>query len=99
MNLNLFLAAMWAVIGIGLLLPNSGLDLLLQEPAQRQMLGGFALVLSAYNVMRWRLSRLRRQVEEDARPLRPPVRPRREDEPPNPDFDFSDPHGPRPGSG
>jgi hypothetical protein len=107
-NLHLFLAALWSVIGIAILLPNTGMDFFLPDPSHRHMVGGFALVLAGYNVIRWRFSRLQRRLDEDAQPLRPPVRPRVHDEPPNPDFDFTEPKpggdgpnpsGPRPGSG
>jgi hypothetical protein len=89
-NLNLFLAAAWGVIGVGILLlwpsveqnPQVGL-----EPERRFMLGGVALALTGYNIVRWRFSRQQRWTNEETRP---PVRPHRSDEPPNPDFDFGD---------
>jgi hypothetical protein len=95
-NPNLFMAAFWAVIGIIILAlwPSNE-----QNPAvgvasdQRVWMAGVTLVLVGYNLVRWHLPRLRRQADGDVR--RPPVRPRRE-EPPNPDFDFSDP---KPGDG
>lgn len=105
-NLHLFLAALWTVIGIAILLPNTGIARVLPD-TDPTLVGGFALMLAAYNIVRWRFTRLRHRLDEEARELRPPVRPRVQDEPPNPDFDFSDPKpggganpsGPRPGSG
>ena len=96
-NLHLFLAAIWGALAAGILLfwpsveqnPMIGL-----ESERRLWLGGFAMVLVGYNMVRWRLARLRRQADEDARAMQTPIRPRHRDEPPNPDFDFSDPKPP-----
>jgi hypothetical protein len=64
-------------------------------PVPRHMLIGFAVLMCGWNIVRWRLNRMRRQADEDARSERAQRRTRR-DEPPNPDFDFSDP---KPGGG
>jgi hypothetical protein len=96
-NLNLFLAAVWAVVGFGILvlMPDSEHNPAFNlTPERRYMLGGLAWVLMGWNIVRWRMRRFQRQVEEESRIMREP-RPRR-DEPPNPDFDFSDP---KPGGG
>ena len=93
MNLNLFLAAVWSGIGFGIifLLPNVGENALITiSPERRMWLGGFTWLLAGWNIVRWRMARIRRQVNEEARQAYMPVRPRRHDEPPNPDFDFSD---------
>jgi hypothetical protein len=89
-NLNLFLAAIWGIFGIGLLLAPTINDSYLAglSPQTRLWMAGFALVMVCYNIIRWRLTRMRRQADEQA--YRPNVRPQRREEPPNPDFDFSD---------
>jgi hypothetical protein len=98
-NLNLFLAAVWAVVGFGILVlmpdveQNPTFNI---TPERRYMLGGLAWVLMGWNIVRWRMRRLQRQVEEESRYAREPVRRSRPDDPPNPDFDFSDP---KPGGG
>jgi hypothetical protein len=99
MNLNLFLAGMWIAAGIGIMIwPDVGQDAVLRvEPERRFLIGGFALVLAGYNLVRWRLARLRARAEHEAR-QRSPVRRYPREEPPNPDFDFSDPK-PRDGGG
>ena len=94
MNLNLFLAAVWFVIGLGILffLPNVGENALITiSPERRMWLGGFTMLLAGWNVVRWRLARLRGQAEEESQRTHTPIRPPRRNEPPNPDFDFSDP--------
>ncbi len=90
MNLNLFLAGIWGILGIGLLvMPTINSNYFAgMNPETRIMMGGFALVLACYNIIRWRFTRIRRQLDQQA--CRPPVRPHRHGEPPNPDFDFSD---------
>jgi hypothetical protein len=93
-NLNLLLAALWAVIGVGILLVIPSSDdgaVIAVNPERRMMLGGFALMLAGYNIIRWRFTRANRRLDEEAAAQRPGVRPHRREEPPNPDFDFSDP--------
>jgi hypothetical protein len=101
-NLNLFMAALWAVVGYTILVawPNAddnpaiGISL-----AYRYRLGGFACVLAVWNivrcivrlVVRWRRGRLQREAYEESRKHRAMLRSIRKYEPPNPDFDFSDP--------
>jgi hypothetical protein len=93
------------VIGLGILflLPNVGENALITITTDRRMwLGGFTMLLAGWNVVRWRMARLRRQAEAEAQYTYAPIRPPRRDEPPNPDFDFSDPKagaGPRDPSG
>lgn len=92
MYLNLIMAAGWIILGLGLLLAPTINDSYLagMDRDTRLWAGGFALVLACYNVIRCRLTRARRQLDEEARLHRPIVRPHRHEEPPNPDFDFSD---------
>ncbi len=101
MNLNLLLAGVWMIIGAAILLgARGGEEGLFGLSGERSVVvGAFALVLAGYNLVRWRLSRLARRAEDAARAAREPLRRRRPDEPPNPDFDFSDggpDEGPRP---
>lgn len=91
MNLNLIMAVGWALGGIYALLYLPA-DFVTPGmlPVSRPMLIGFAVMMCGWNIVRWRLNRMRRQADEDARMERAQRRTRR-DEPPNPDFDFSDP--------
>ena len=90
--MHLFLAACWLLVAGTFLAapllvpPGSPLQF---DGATRVPAAGFALLLCAYNVTRWYLARARRRAvqAERARPRHAPQR----DEPPNPDFDFSDP--------
>jgi hypothetical protein len=103
----LFLAAFWAILAIGVWLsPEGAFGALRVDPGLRQLMCGFAILLVGYNLVRWRLTRARRHVDRES--LQAPTRPRRHtpEEPPNPDFDFSDPKpggqdpaGPKAGSG
>lgn len=92
MNLNLFLAGLWAIVGVGILMlplkDDAGFLAITRD--NRVLIGGFALVLACYNVLRWRFTRIRRQLDQEAQSYRPTVRPHRHEEPPNPDFDFTD---------
>jgi hypothetical protein len=93
-NHNLFMAAVWFTVGIGILffLPNTGENALITvDPGRRIIYAGAMMLFVGYNLVRWRLARLRRQSDQDYRAMQPPVRARHRDEPPNPDFDFSDP--------
>ena len=77
-NIHLMLAAVWAVIAAGLVIWS------IVEPARDQlMLIIVTGILTFYNLARWLASRKR--TPEPWRPRRH----QREDEPPNPDFDFS----------
>jgi hypothetical protein len=90
---NLFLAAMWFMISLGILMmPDPGPDAAFGlSPEKRPWAAGLAMVLSGYNVIRWRLVRERRRSAEESHVLRETVRRRHHEEPPNPDFDFGDP--------
>ncbi len=95
MSLNLFLAGMWLIVGLGLLLVPTASESYFAglDAKTRIWLGGFALVLACYNVIRWRCTRIRRQLDEESRSYRRPPSHHHREEPPNPDFDFSE-HGP-----
>ena len=109
-NINLFLAGLWAVIGLGIFLwPAVGDDGSLGiDPTKRVWMVGFCGLLVGYNLVRaWltargkRLREERRQAETEARRAAAWLRRRAEGEQPNPDFDFSepdrrDPAGPNP---
>ena len=108
MNINLFLAGLWAVIGVGVFLwPEAGDDGSLGiDPGKRLWIVGFCVLLVGYNLVRayltargQRLAEERRQAEADMRRSARVLR-REEQEPPNPDFDFSEqdrPNPPKPG--
>jgi hypothetical protein len=103
-NVNLFLAAMWTVIGVGVFLwPEAGADGSLGiDPSKRMWVVGFCVLLVGYNITRWRLTTMRRRSDEQARQSATRLRRPSREEPPNPDFDFSDrdrqdPAGPKPG--
>jgi len=90
----LFFAFFWVVVSLVILifLPDvADIPFIAISPQLRMWAGGFAWVLAGWNIVRWRMARIRRQVDEEARQAYTPVRPRRHHEPPNPDFDFSDP--------
>jgi hypothetical protein len=59
------------------------------EPAMARRFGIFALILFGYNAARWYFGRRRARARRESDPPRIP-RPDRREEPPNPDFDFSD---------
>jgi hypothetical protein len=100
MNLNLIMAAFWAAIGTILLLARSAQEnpLFFFSAEHQDLMCGFAWLLVGWNIVRCiarlivrrREGRLRRLDEEEARRERAALR-RRHYEPPNPDFDFSDP--------
>jgi hypothetical protein len=95
MILYLFFAIIWFVLGIVLLFFP---DLLPTGNFNRHLLGGLALVLGCYNLVRlwWWYST---QGGGGAGPeayQRPPVRRAGDEQPPNPDFDFTSPPRPRP---
>jgi hypothetical protein len=96
-NISLFLAALWAVVGVGVLLwpveredGSIGID-----PTRRLWLAGFTVLLVGYNLTRfWFAARSQRRAQE--RRAEDAVRRAawfREHSPesPNPDFDFSEP--------
>ena len=89
-----FMAVTWLIIGVGLLLLPVINDSYLagMDRDTRIWMGAFALVLACYNIIRWRYTRIGRQLDQDAQAYRPADRPQRREEPPNPDFDFSDRH-------
>jgi hypothetical protein len=91
-NLNLFLAGLWAIVGGGILMlplkDDAGFLAITRD--NRSLIGSFALVLACYNVLRWRFTRIRRQLDKEAQSYRPTLSRHRREEPPNPDFDFSD---------
>ncbi len=95
MNLYLFLAVFWFVLGVALevaprLNPNAFHWMI---PGTAIAVGWLALALSCYNLVRWRLMRgaaRRRALEEGPRPDRR----RHSSGPPpqaDPNFDFTDP--------
>jgi hypothetical protein len=91
-NINLFLAATWAVFFVAILLVwENDENRQFAVTDHRLWLAGVALVMASYRLVRWRLARGSRPLEDEPRPPRR----RHPDEPPNPDFDFSDP---KPGS-
>lgn len=91
--MHLFLACFWIAIALGIffwphIMPQQGL--VQPEPSTRMPVAFFALFLAGYNLVRWRLARARRRRAREEDMARRPVRPRVSEEPPNPDFDFSD---------
>jgi hypothetical protein len=101
--MNLFLAAVWLTLGIGILMLPDNAPLI--DAEKRPWAGGAALMLAGYNVVRWWLLRSQQKAIEELRRMqqreRLRERPTRHDEPPNPDFDFSEPQprDPAPPSG
>jgi len=98
-NVNLILAILWAMGGLYCLVfvpadfVTPGL-----LPVSRNMLIMIAAVLVVYNLSRWRFMRIRRRIDEETDAIPSPIRERGAKQPPNPDFDFSDPmpgDGPR----
>jgi hypothetical protein len=99
-NLNLIMAAFWAAIGFSLLLARGAQEnpISFISVEHQNLMCGFAWLLVGWNIVRciarllvrWRESGLRRRDEEESRLQRAAAR-RRHYEPPNPDFDFSDP--------
>lgn len=91
MALNLILAVFWLVVGSVLflwpvLLPETPP---LFDPPMDTRIGAFAVILFVYNLGRWYFAARRARLQREARP---PVRTRSrrgDEEPPNPDFDFS----------
>jgi hypothetical protein len=93
-NANLFMAAFWVVMAIIVLTvwpsadENDAMGL---SPDKRILVSAFTVMLVGYNIVRWRLARVRQQAQEQARAMEQVVRSRRRhDEPRNPDFDFSE---------
>jgi hypothetical protein len=108
-NFNLVLAVIWFLVSIAILtLPETPPDSMIQlTPETRPWAAGIAMVLSGYNMVRWRLARAHRARVDASQELRRSIHRGHHAEPRNPDFDFSDPKpegdddsaGPRPGSG
>ncbi len=93
---NLILAVIWTIVGLLILLGQPGwIERYLQD--RTQLAGWVALLLAAFNFVRWfsyRSARASRRAAEQASLEREQGRGRirHEEEPPNPDFDF----GPKP---
>ena len=96
-KLNLILAACWAIAGLYVLLFLPA-DYVMPGllPLSRNMLVVIAMSLCGYNLVRWRLTRVRLQVDEETDAMDRARRDHHRRPPPNPDFDFSDP---KPGGG
>lgn len=98
--MNFFLALFWLLLGVSLLVWQA----LTGDPRARLPVpdcpisyGWFMLVLSAYNLWRWRRERRwrirqqeRREQERVAQAMRRHIRQAEAEEPPNPDFRFTD---------
>jgi hypothetical protein len=88
------MAAFWVIMAVIILTvwpsadENDSLGLTREK---RVWMGAFTMMLVGYNMVRWRLARVRQRSDEQARALQDVIRSRRRhDEPRNPDFDFGD---------
>jgi hypothetical protein len=113
MNINLFMAMFWLLLGLGLVIYHWMFP---HEQFLRMRFidispGWLIMILAVWNLLRWwsaKAAERDRRYEEDAiyqRQKRRQGEPRREEEAPNPDLDFTRPtptegeSGPPPGQG
>jgi hypothetical protein len=92
-NPYLHMAAVWVLVGVGLqFIPDTRPDSPIVIDQDRRFWGGTgATLLAGYNIVRWWRLRSRVQAQEAARLQQlAPRRHHHREEPPNPDFDFSD---------
>jgi hypothetical protein len=100
MNLNLYFAVFWLLVGAGLLVwpavdPQVPRFQILETGLSA---GWFGIVLGLYNVSRWwsiRTAARQRQVREEMALRHAGEQPRRPPQEPDPNFNFTEPSGDR----